>query len=206
MLLLLVCRLLAVKLGCPALMLKHASKTTVIKDVTPKTLSAALSRCSSIAPQTPADAPRGSSPHGTATRVPGSSINPGAPARKRSVFDPPDGAAKRPGTLRAFAGKGDAVYWPRMPCLRCGCPWWLGEDWDAVCVRCKWCCETEGYDDDSRPLRTGGWAERYEAFTACLKQGYTAAWPPKAGAASKAGSVKRAGPGARGRGGTSTPA
>ena len=28
-----------------------------------------------------------------------------------------------------YAGVG--IYWPRMPCLQCGCPWWLGEDWDA---------------------------------------------------------------------------
>lgn len=36
------------------------------------------------------------------------------------------------------------LQWPRMPCLRCGCPWWLGEDWDARCARCgcgaKMCC------------------------------------------------------------------
>lgn len=100
------------------------------------------------------------------------------PSEKRSIYDPPEGALKRPGTYKSFGKRGDAIYWPRMPCLRCGCPWWLGEDWDATCVRCKWSCEHDGYDDDSRPLRKGGWAERYERFTAFLKQGKTAPWPP----------------------------
>lgn len=40
----------------------------------------------------------------------------------------------------------------QMPCLRCGCNRWLGEDWDARCARCSWTCETQGYDNESRPL------------------------------------------------------
>ncbi|KAF6262136.1 CobW/HypB/UreG, nucleotide-binding domain-containing protein [Scenedesmus sp. NREL 46B-D3] len=64
-----------------------------------------------------------------------------------------------------------AVYWPRMPCLACGCPWWLGEDWDAACARCGWTCEDGGYDDDSNPLPQ--YRERYAAITAVLKQGRT---------------------------------
>lgn len=36
---------------------------------------------------------------------------------------------------QVFPGRGKGVYYPRMPCLRCGCPWWLGEDWDATCMR-----------------------------------------------------------------------
>lgn len=31
--------------------------------------------------------------------------------RKGSIYDPPEGAAKRPGTYRNFPKKGDAVYW-----------------------------------------------------------------------------------------------
>ena len=168
--------LLSAKLGCPALMLKYASKTTIVTDVTPTTLAATLSRCSA------SPAAIGTTPGGGGPAETGSSSD-AAAARKRSQFDPPEGNARRQGTSKVFAGKGEAVFWPRMPCLRCGCPWWLGEDWDALCVRCGWCCESEGYDDESRPLRTGGWAERYEEFTACLKEGRTAAWPPKGCAA-----------------------
>ena len=96
--------------------------------------------------------------------------------KKKSAFDPP--AKGKAGATRSFPGKGTAIYWPRMPCLRCGCPWWKGEDWDATCIRCGWCCESEGYDDNSKPLAEGGWRERWEAFSALIKQGHTAAWPP----------------------------
>lgn len=169
------CRALASKLGataCPALMARHAGKTTIVPNLTPGSLTSTLARCSSV----PAAAPATPS-----TAHPPEASGKTSSARKASVYDPPEGHAKRPGTYKAFAGKGQAVYWPRMPCLRCGCPWWLGEDWDALCVRCGWCCESEGYDNDSRPLTTGGWLERYEKFTACIKEGTTAPWPPAGG-------------------------
>jgi hypothetical protein len=53
-------------------------------------------------------------------------------------WDPPSGKAAKAGAKRKMGpGKGTtAIYWPRMPCLSCGCPWWLGEDWDARCARC----------------------------------------------------------------------
>ena len=116
-----------------------------------------------------------------ASRHPASAAN----ARR---FDPPHKGAKA-GALRAFelpAAKGSSgrrgrrvtgVYWPKMTCLQCGCPWWSGEDWDAVCVRCGWCCLHEGYDDDSRPLQAGGWAAKHAEFAALIKQGRTAPWP-----------------------------
>ena len=36
---------------------------------------------------------------------------------------------------RAFP-EGTGHFWARMPCLECGSPWWLGEDWDAACANC----------------------------------------------------------------------
>ncbi len=55
----------------------------------------------------------------------------------RFTFNPvnPAGKYAKPGTYKQFGPRGRGVYWPRMPCLRCGCPWWLGEDWDAECIR-----------------------------------------------------------------------
>eukprot|EP00983_Pelagomonas_calceolata_P012752 407670-Pelagomonas_calceolata.AAC.7 len=52
-----------------------------------------------------------------------------------NIWDPPIGKLAKPGATRSFPGKGRGVFWPRMPCLRCGCPWWQGEDWDAKCMR-----------------------------------------------------------------------
>lgn len=55
-----------------------------------------------------------------------------------SAFDPPKANASAGVKKRLPAGI--AVFWPRMPCLQCGCPWWLGEDWDARSDPCflKW--------------------------------------------------------------------
>jgi hypothetical protein len=80
-------------------------------------------------------------------------------------------SSRKPGSSSSSAATVSAVYWPRMPCLSCGCPWWLGEDWDASCARCGWTCEDDGYDDDSNPLPE--YRERYGAITAALKQGRT---------------------------------
>ncbi|GFH29840.1 CobW C-terminal domain-containing protein, partial [Haematococcus lacustris] len=77
----------------------------------------------------------------------------------------------KPGAIRVFPGRGKGIYWPRMPCLRCGCPWWQGEDWDAKCMRCGWDCESGGYDDDSAPLPQH--KSRYEQIVAQLAQGRT---------------------------------
>jgi hypothetical protein len=69
------------------------------------------------------------------------------------------------------------VYWPRMPCLECGCPWWFGEDWDAECGRCGWSCEEGGYDDDSNPLPA--YQARWQEIQQALQQGRTPAWAGK---------------------------
>ncbi len=52
-----------------------------------------------------------------------------------TIWDPPVGKYAKPGATRVFPQRGKGIYWPRMPCLRCGCPWWQGEDWDANCMR-----------------------------------------------------------------------
>jgi hypothetical protein len=70
-------------------------------------------------------------------------------ATSSSIWDPPSGRAAKPGSKQKFPAAAvhgassnssskavTAVFWPRMPCLDCGCPWWLGEDWDATCARC----------------------------------------------------------------------
>ena len=58
-----------------------------------------------------------------------------------------------------------------MPCLRCGCPWYSGEDWDAVCMRCGWDCQVSGYDDESQPLPP--FRAQWQEFTAAIKDGKT---------------------------------
>lgn len=65
---------------------------------------------------------------------------------------------------------------PKMPCLRCGCPWWLGEDWDAKCARCGWDCQSSGYDDDSKPLPA--YVQRWKAFTSAIHSGKTPVFVP----------------------------
>jgi hypothetical protein len=36
-----------------------------------------------------------------------------------------------------------------MPCLECGSPWWLGDDWDAECANCGG--DAESYDNEQKP-------------------------------------------------------
>ncbi len=62
----------------------------------------------------------------------------------------------------------------QMPCLRCGCAWWLGEDWNARCARCGWDCEADGYDDDCQPLPK--FRAKYDAFCAHIKAGRAPRW------------------------------
>eukprot|EP00892_Ulva_mutabilis_P002327 jgi/Ulvmu1/12095/UM084_0020.1 len=188
-------RALVKKLGataCPALLIKHASRTTVMCNLTPANLTSALARCSTTPAGAAVPATRAHPPSfkPAAAAAPAAAAGANPRPKKAAAFDPPQGSARRPGTSKVFAGKGEAVYWPRMPCLRCGCPWWLGEDWDALCARCGWCCEAEGYDNDSQPLRSGGWAERYDEFTSYLKRGETAPWPRKGGRGDKGGRGK----------------
>ncbi|MEW5311596.1 MAG: hypothetical protein WDW38_003296 [Sanguina aurantia] len=86
----------------------------------------------------------------------------------------PAGTLDKQDTRRQFPGRGDAVFWPKMPCLRCGCPWWSGPDWDAECVRCGWDCEDDGYDNMSQPLPP--YKFKYENFVKQLRGGRTPVW------------------------------
>lgn len=93
-----------------------------------------------------------------------------------AVFGASSSSSTASSTVGSTAGKKagstvKVVYWPRMPCLSCGCPYWLGEDWDASCARCGWSCEEGGYDDDSNPLPQH--AQRYKDIVTELKAGRT---------------------------------
>ena len=55
-------------------------------------------------------------------------------------------------------GKGH--FWPKMPCLECGSPWWLGDDWDATCANCGG--DAESYDNNQRPHKE--YRRRFERF------------------------------------------
>eukprot|EP01025_Chloroclados_australasicus_P005533 TRINITY_DN11701_c0_g1_i1.p1 TRINITY_DN11701_c0_g1~~TRINITY_DN11701_c0_g1_i1.p1 ORF type:complete len:184 (-),score=10.97 TRINITY_DN11701_c0_g1_i1:164-715(-) len=144
----------------------HGLSSTVSRDATAK-LPSMLRQCSAHAPaETLATLP---------VRAAG-----GHASQAHSAFAPPQGPGNySAGATRSFGDRGTAEYWPRMPCLRCGCPWWLGDDWDARCVRCDWSCESDGYDDDSKPLRTGNWEAKYDRFRKYIKRGMTAPWPPR---------------------------
>jgi G3E family GTPase len=94
--------------------------------------------------------------------------------RAPSDFDPPGGKFSRPGATKKMADGRPGVFFPKMPCLRCGCPWWSSDDWNATCLRCSWDCEKQGYDDDSKPLPA--FVKKWEMFTAAIKDGKTAEW------------------------------
>lgn len=57
-------------------------------------------------------------------------------------------------------------YFPDMPCLECGSPWWFGEDWDSKCSNCG--ADDRTYGSDQRPIRSRRRA--YEAFVAELRR------------------------------------
>jgi G3E family GTPase len=94
--------------------------------------------------------------------------------RAPSDFDPPSGKFARPGATKKMADGRNGVFFPKMPCLRCGCPWWSSDDWTAKCLRCGWDCESKGYDDDSKPLVA--FLKKYETFTAAIREGKTVDW------------------------------
>ena len=61
--------------------------------------------------------------------------------------------------VRQFpSGKGH--FWPKMPCLECGSPWWLGDDWDASCANCGG--DAESYDNNQTPHKE--YRRRFERF------------------------------------------
>ena len=94
--------------------------------------------------------------------------------RKPSEFDPPTGKFARAGTAKRMGDGRTGHFFPKMPCLRCGCPWWSSDDWNAKCLRCSWDCEIQGYDDDSKPLPA--FVKKWESLTAVIKEGRTPEW------------------------------
>ncbi|CAG9467788.1 unnamed protein product [Pedinophyceae sp. YPF-701] len=104
----------------------------------------------------------------------------GDPSAARDVFAPPARKFAKSGFTREFPNGKTGSFWPRMPCLRCGCPWWSGEDWSDRCLRCGWSCERQGYDDDSKPEPE--WRDTWQRFADEIQQGRTPQWPAKEGA------------------------
>ena len=45
--------------------------------------------------------------------------------------------------------EGVGHFFPKMPCLECGSPWWVGDDWDAQCANCGG--DAESYDNAQLP-------------------------------------------------------
>ncbi len=88
-----------------------------------------------------------------------------------SLFDPPQGKQNRSGATKLTPDGKLVHFFPKMPCLRCGCPWWTSDDWDARCCRCRWDCQQGGYDDDSRPLPQH--QAVWQKFVASIKGGVT---------------------------------
>lgn len=66
----------------------------------------------------------------------------------REAFDAP-----KPGEpqSKTFASGVVGHYFPDMPCLRCGAPWWLGESWNSTCANCG--ADDRCYDANQQPLR-----------------------------------------------------
>ena len=56
--------------------------------------------------------------------------------------------------------EGTGHFWPKMPCLECGSPWWLGDDWDAECANCG--SGAESYDNSQQPHKE--YKRRFERF------------------------------------------
>lgn len=91
-----------------------------------------------------------------------------------SLYDPPQGKQNRSGSTKLTPDGKLVHYFPNMPCLKCGNPWWSSDDWDATCIRCKWDCLTGGYDDNSKPLpqHKAVWSKYVES----IKAGVTPSW------------------------------
>ena len=87
------------------------------------------------------------------------------------MYDPPGGKFARPGATKCLPDGRTVHFFPKMPCLRCGCPWWSSDDWNGRCIRCNWDCEASGYDDDSQPLPK--YRNKWEQFTASIREGRT---------------------------------
>jgi hypothetical protein len=92
------------------------------------------------------------------------------------LYDPPKNSGGSKATKLTKDGK-IIHFFPKMPCLRCGCPWYSSDGWDGHCVRCGWDCEKGGYDDDSKPLPQH--KEQWNKFVISIRNGVTPAWNGK---------------------------
>ena len=170
---------------------RDRQRTHMIKGLNPAKLRAAVQQGSQPEPEAPTTAVEHSGaeaqpvmfvevpgPGGAEPPVAAQNAAEGVIAGASSVaqafqWDPPTGKAAKGGTERRIGGK-VCVFYPRMPCLQCGCPWWAGEDWDAECARCKWISSEEEYDDDSNPLPK--FRTVHASFVAEIQEGHTPAW------------------------------
>ena len=62
--------------------------------------------------------------------------------------------------------EGIGHFWPKMPCLECGSPWWLGDGWDAECANCGG--DAESYDNTQQPHKA--YKRRYVKFKELIDQ------------------------------------
>lgn len=153
--------------------MKLDKKLVGAEEVTATSILAAAGTAPAVAPAAPAATPS----------VPpaGSSQQPLAPQaqqhRAPSQFDPPTGKFARAGATKRMSDGRTGHFFPKMPCLRCGCPWWSSDEWNAKCLRCAWDCESQGYDDNSKPLPA--FLKKWEVFTAEIKEGKTPVWKGK---------------------------
>jgi len=92
------------------------------------------------------------------------------------LYDPPKNFGGSEATKLTKDGK-IVHFFPKMPCLRCGCPWWSSDGWDGHCIRCGWDCEKGGYDDDSKPLPQH--KDQWSKFVISIRNGVTPAWNGK---------------------------
>ena len=105
-----------------------------------------------------------------------------------SLFDPPTGKQNRSGATKLTPDGKLVHFFPKMPCLRCGCPWWTSDDWDAKCCRCRWDCQQGGYDDDSKPLPQH--KAVWQKFVDSIKGGVTPSYGSGDGKKKARGSAK----------------
>ena len=56
--------------------------------------------------------------------------------------------------------EGKGCFYPKMPCLECGSPWWLGDSWYAACANCGG--DAESYDNEQQPHEA--YARRFARF------------------------------------------
>jgi len=83
----------------------------------------------------------------------------------RAAFDVPSGEECESNS-KMFDDGVVGHYFPEMPCLACGAPWWLGEDWNSRCANCG--ADDRCYGADQQPLRSHRRA--YAGFVRALER------------------------------------